>query len=297
MPPGLGFAVGALVGRVRRWPWAVLVAAFNLQIASIAAGSLAGNPREIQVWSDQPGDEWYQDSLPIANGYMGALTFPSADGQAVVAKRQLAARAQLRRRGRLKGAFVGASFAATVALVWIFPPTHFSSAPAVVTSSVTPRSNVQSLPDGSTIELNADAEIAIDYSATQRAIRLVSGEALFAVQKDPSRPFAVTAGGVVDRAVGTAFAVRHAFAAVSVIVTEGQVAVARIGPVAAPTGPAGVPIFIAAGGSVKVPADPALAPAVASSPLSAPELAAELAWRGRRVETRNSIRVIQPAGR
>jgi hypothetical protein len=25
------------------------------------------------VWSDQPGEQWYQDSLPIANGYMGAL--------------------------------------------------------------------------------------------------------------------------------------------------------------------------------------------------------------------------------
>lgn len=79
------------------------------------------------------------------------------------------------------------------------------------------------LADGTVVELNGAAVIVSDYTATERRVRLERGEAHFTVTKDASRPFTVTAAGVSVRAVGTAFNVRLADAAVEVLVTEGQV--------------------------------------------------------------------------
>ena len=79
------------------------------------------------------------------------------------------------------------------------------------------------LADGTVVELNDDAVIVADYTATERRVRLERGEAHFTVTKDATRPFTVTADGVAVRAVGTAFNVRLADAAVEVLVTEGQV--------------------------------------------------------------------------
>jgi transmembrane sensor len=44
------------------------------------------------------------------------------------------------------------------------------------------------------------------------------------------------------------------------------------------------PIFVTAGGRVEIPADVSQAPKVAPTAMSAAEMAAALAWRGRRVE-------------
>lgn len=82
------------------------------------------------------------------------------------------------------------------------------------------------LADGSTLELNASSEALVDFSAGERRVALRAGEAHFSVARDPGRPFVVEAAGVAVRAVGTAFNVRIAEAAVEVLVTEGRVAVA-----------------------------------------------------------------------
>jgi transmembrane sensor len=79
------------------------------------------------------------------------------------------------------------------------------------------------LPDGSTVELNAGAQVVEGFTPGERRVRLVAGEAHFTVTKDPARPFIVDANGVAVRAVGTAFAVRLVDAAVEVLVTEGTV--------------------------------------------------------------------------
>lgn len=81
------------------------------------------------------------------------------------------------------------------------------------------------LEDGSTVKLNAGAEITVDFAAGERRVRLVAGEAFFMVAKDPSRPFLVEAGGVVVRAVGTAFNVRLGAEDLNVLVAEGVVEV------------------------------------------------------------------------
>lgn len=81
------------------------------------------------------------------------------------------------------------------------------------------------LEDGSTIDLNHGAEVEVSYSVARRDVKLLRGEASFAVAKNPDRPFVVNAGGVEVRAVGTAFNVNLRTKTVAVLVTEGRVAV------------------------------------------------------------------------
>ena len=64
------------------------------------------------------------------------------------------------------------------------------------------------LPDGSRVELKDGSKIVVQYSGTERRVKLTGGEAQFSVWKDASRPFIVEAAGVAVRAVGTVFSVR-----------------------------------------------------------------------------------------
>ncbi|MBI5424007.1 MAG: FecR domain-containing protein [Opitutae bacterium] len=127
-----------------------------------------------------------------------------------------------RRFWRWAGAALAVAAVVTFALVLVRP---FDTASKTV--SVLRSSELRTLADGSVVELNKDAEIAVDYTATERRIKLVRGEAYFTVAKNPDRPFIVTAGGVRVRAVGTVFNVRLDGSAVDVLVTEGKV---RIDP-------------------------------------------------------------------
>jgi transmembrane sensor len=86
------------------------------------------------------------------------------------------------------------------------------------------------LSDGSTVDLNTNTELNVRITGSRRDIMLGRGEALFHVAHDSTRPFYVTAGGTVVRAVGTEFSVRlrdqeH----VDVLVAEGRVAVGAPG--------------------------------------------------------------------
>lgn len=82
------------------------------------------------------------------------------------------------------------------------------------------------LDDGSVIELNAESEASIRFTAEERRVHLVRGEGHFTVAKDSARPFTVRAGAVAVTAVGTAFNVKLAPEKVEVLVTEGRVSVA-----------------------------------------------------------------------
>ncbi len=84
--------------------------------------------------------------------------------------------------------------------------------------------------DGSVMELNAGSAASVHFSAAERRVTLAAGEAHFEVKPDPGRPFIVVADTVSVRAVGTAFSVRLAEAAVEVLVTEGKVSLAPQNP-------------------------------------------------------------------
>jgi transmembrane sensor len=81
------------------------------------------------------------------------------------------------------------------------------------------------LADGSTVTLNALSEIRVRLSKRERAIDLLSGQALFRVAKDKNRPFIVASGDNSIRAVGTQFDVNQKSSATIVTVVEGRVAV------------------------------------------------------------------------
>jgi transmembrane sensor len=124
------------------------------------------------------------------------------------------------------------------------------------------------LADGSLLELNASSEVHVDLAVRERRLALVRGEAHFTVAPDPGRPFIVSAGGVAVRAVGTAFNVRLAAAAVEVLVTEGQVAVSE--PVAR-SGSTATATFLRANERTQVRTSPSRSGVVAAgAPASAP---------------------------
>lgn len=142
------------------------------------------------------------------------------------------------------------------------------------------------LADGTVVELNGTAEIAADFTADERRVRLTRGEAHFSVVKDSRRPFTVTASGVAVRAVGTAFNVRLAGSAVEVLVTEGQVSLQPPPAPPAPGGSSPVPApppaavhLLAARQRAVVAITPAAAPEVAT--LTPSEIARVLAWQHR----------------
>ncbi|MGD9842886.1 MAG: FecR domain-containing protein [Steroidobacteraceae bacterium] len=84
------------------------------------------------------------------------------------------------------------------------------------------------LSDGSVIQLNTDTDVEVAYTADERQVRLLKGEANFQVAKNPERPFRVYAGNGAIEAVGTAFSVHLRGGTTEVVVTEGKVKLVRI---------------------------------------------------------------------
>lgn len=85
------------------------------------------------------------------------------------------------------------------------------------------------LADGSRIDLNTDTAVALRFTATERGIDLLRGEAFFDVARDPGRPFVVRGPGLSIRAVGTRFNVRADGLENPVSVAEGRVDVTASG--------------------------------------------------------------------
>jgi transmembrane sensor len=81
------------------------------------------------------------------------------------------------------------------------------------------------LPDHSIVELNTQSEIRVGFTAAERRVELVRGEAFFDVAKDPARPFIVVTDLATAKAVGTRFSVYRALSGTIVTVAEGRVLV------------------------------------------------------------------------
>ncbi len=298
-----------------------------------AAGLGPQERAEFERWLE--ADPRHYAAFAEADLALSVLSPPRAARDRNSLRRELAAweeRRRLRRQRQKWFAFaaVGLAAAAALALVvrlpdWDRKPAP-AAAPGVATMAVRPL--VQQLPDGTVIDLNASAEVAIEFTPEVRGVRLVRGEAHFAVAKDAARPFVVSVGSVKVRAVGTAFNVRFEPAAVQVLVTEGQVAVdapqlnqepgrsvadsvpaAKPSRAAAPapstldvrsaptsladapssSSPAArVPLLLTAGHRTVVPLGPQTAPAPAVAAVSPDEIQRELAWRHLRFELTNA---------
>ena len=81
------------------------------------------------------------------------------------------------------------------------------------------------LPDGSTVFLNAYTALSVEMSEKERRLTLHEGQALFTVAKDAARPFIVTAQNGQTRALGTVFDIDIKPQQVVVTVVEGTVSV------------------------------------------------------------------------
>jgi transmembrane sensor len=84
---------------------------------------------------------------------------------------------------------------------------------------------VVNLEDGSQVTLNTQTSLSVDFTPTERWVRLNGGQALFEVAKDRTRPFIVEVHNRRLVAVGTSFDVRLDGAQVRVTMLEGTVRV------------------------------------------------------------------------
>ncbi len=128
-------------------------------------------------------------------------------------------RTRLRRRGLQMAALaVAASLA-----VLVVPDILLQVRSDYATGSAQTRT--VTLDDGSIVVLAPDSAIAVAYSATERRIDLLAGEAFFEVTANSARPFRVLARQIRATVVGTAFdMVRHADGAM-IAVEQGTVRV------------------------------------------------------------------------
>ncbi len=232
---------------------------------------LAAHPRHAEALARQRGAWDAFDRLAGLQSSVQSVPDPDLLAPSVIRPRRAGGL-------RLGWAALPLAAAALVALVWWqgSPPSAPARRPAPPAVRAVPSLAAieeRTLADGSVIRLNRGAAVAVEFSATERRVRLERGEAAFAVSKDAARPFVVEAAGVAVRAVGTAFNVRLADRAVEVIITEGRVAVAG----GASVGASALPELVA-GQRALVPLD-ASAPAVGL--LAADEIARRLAWQPR----------------
>lgn len=212
------------------------------------------------------------------------------------------------KRRWMRNAIMWTGLAAAAAFAIIIAPLSHRPAPQPASSGasaapvwVSPQ--IVTLSDGTLVRLNAGSEVRESFTADERRIQLVRGEAHFSVAKNPQRPFVVQAGTIEARAVGTAFNVNLQSAAVEILVTEGTVAVSgqtsaaepivvrRLEPAAAASAEASVAVPTAPPGSVSdllltagQRAVVALAPisaraTVVVTDLSKDELTRALAWQ------------------
>lgn len=231
-------------------------------------------------------DETPPDSSPG----QAALSWAVNAGKSGELERRVAAALQ-HRRARRRRAIVSMAAAACVMLAAMVGWKSWTGRAPASIASIMPRVNSpivslpaqQVLPDGSVVELNAGAEIDVQFDAHLRRVVLRRGEAHFEVKKDPARTFVVVANGVEVRAVGTAFAVQLGGSAVEIVVTEGTVAVDK--PEIQNVVPAiAIAPMATVGAGNRVVIALAAQPAPAVVPVSAAEMSARLAWRVPRVE-------------
>lgn len=131
---------------------------------------------------------------------------------------------------------LGLAAAAAVALgLWIARP---AAEVQNLTTAIAQRST-HTLADGTRVELNARTSVRFENTTAERRVLLAGGEALFAVAKDPARPFVVVTPAGAVRVTGTTFSVRNdasAAVALEVLVVEGSVQVRPNDPTGRHTG-------------------------------------------------------------
>ncbi|MDO6567131.1 FecR domain-containing protein [Alteromonas sp. 1_MG-2023] len=109
--------------------------------------------------------------------------------------------------------------------VWLEEPDVVAHVAEKIETGIGEQKNLV-LSDGSTLLLNTNSRVTVDFSDKVRNIVLLKGEAHFEVAHDTTRPFTVTAGNNTVTAVGTAFNMQYVDDnAFELVVTDGKVLV------------------------------------------------------------------------
>jgi len=160
-----------------------------------------------------------------------------------------------------------AAAAAVTVLLWTGRP---RTQVANLATAIAQRQNF-TLADGTRLELNARTSLAVDLTARERRVRLAGGEAFFAVQKDPGRPFLVETPYGSVQVTGTKFGIAaDSPVTLQVTVVEGTVQARPAGADGRP----GAPVALTAGEQLS--AGPG---GVRVRTLTAAALEDALAWR------------------
>lgn len=126
------------------------------------------------------------------------------------------------RRWPLRAAALAASVLVAVGL-WQYPALTIAVEADYLTA--TGSQTTVALPDGSTMMLNTDTAVALDFDAGQRHVRLLRGEAFFDVVHDPAHPFTVSGHYGEVQVLGTAFSVKTSDDEDEVVLERGRVQV------------------------------------------------------------------------
>lgn len=267
----------------------------DLQAAAVGwlarrdAGLSVGERKQLRAWL--AADPRHAAAFAAADAGRTELDWPlhaDATGEIIAGLEERA-----RQRRRRKTTVIATAAAAVIFLIattWRGGPGPDAGA-ATTPSLIVKVPLQQTLPDGTIVDLKAGARITTEFTAETRRVTLAEGTAHFRVTKE-SRPFVVEASGVTAQALGTAFSVELERGTVSVLVTEGRVAVnkdaaesATAASTAAPTTPPEPLAILDAGRAVSVSLAPQPAtatPAVAELP--AQEVEDRMTWRIPRLE-------------
>ena len=119
------------------------------------------------------------------------------------------------------GSLLMAAAAVAFAVWFAHPATQYNG----ISTPLAQRQSVI-LSDGTRVDLNSQTQLQVAITDSERRVRLLGGEAFFAVHKDPARPFVIETPGGSVRVTGTTFDVRSETAAhLEVTVVEGSVQV------------------------------------------------------------------------
>jgi len=223
------------------------------------------------VWQDVP-------RVRLADAYASASLGDSVAGPALHAGSE-----------RVRWRFVPVATALLVAVLVVFMagtglPVHLWRDAEVYATQVGGQQLVL-LDDGTRVSLNTSTRVSIEFKSDLRAVTLDSGEALFEVARDPSRPFVVRVAGSEVLALGTVFSVRLgssreiAKSDLAVTLIEGQVSLrpAEAGK-ARGVAPA-TPVLMQAGERIRLLSAEGDAAAPATLQLDKPRIEPLMAWK------------------
>lgn len=193
----------------------------------------------------------------------------------------LPARGAPRRRGLLSACAAALAAVAVSGSGWMAWQ-HWQAQPVFAQDFSTARGQLSevTLPDGSRLQLDTATQLRVVYYRQRREVALLQGQAVFAVQSDAARPFAVSAQSTRITVVGTRFSVRSTPGlpggdGVHVAVEAGRVRVEQAGA------PGAEPLLLAPGQQVSTDVQGRL------SPVSGVGAAGIAPWRQHRVRFDN----------